>query len=167
MIFAGSTPSVQAAKAATATIPIIFVSAGDPVQLGMVASFNRPGGNATGVNLFTTELEPKKLELLHEFVPKAVVIGVLVNPSYVHAETQSNDLLAAAGALGRQIHVVNASNESDIDAAFATLSQRRIGALLVTSSRSSQGCATGSSGWQHVTRCLQSTDNVSSSRPMV
>ena len=133
VIFAGSTPSVQAAKAATATIPIIFVSAGDPVQLGMVASFNRPGGNATGVNLFTTELEPKKLELLHEFVPKAAVIGVLVNPSYVHAERQSKDLLAAAGALGRQIHVVNASNESDIDAAFATLSQRRIGALLVSS----------------------------------
>jgi ABC-type uncharacterized transport system substrate-binding protein len=133
VIFAGSTPSLQATKAATATIPIVFVSAGDPVQLGVVASFNRPGGNATGVNLFTTELEPKKLELLQEFVPKAAMIGVLVNPSYVHAEMQSNTLQAAAGALGRQIHVVNASNESDIDAAFATLTQRRIGALLVTS----------------------------------
>ena len=132
MIFAGSTPSVQATKAATATIPIVFVSAGDPVQLGVVASFNRPGGNVTGVNLFTIELEPKKLELLHEFVPKAAMIGVLVSPSYVHALTQSNDLRAAAGALGRQIHVVNASNESDIDAVFATLTERRM-ALLVTS----------------------------------
>ena len=133
VIFAGSTPSAQATKAATATIPIVFVSAGDPVQLGLVASFNRPGGNATGVNLFTTELESKKLELLHEFVPKAAMVGVLVNPSYVHAETQSSDLQAAARVLGRQIHVVNASNESDIDAAFATLTQRRVGVLLVTS----------------------------------
>jgi putative ABC transport system substrate-binding protein len=133
VIFAGSTPSVLAAKAATTTIPIAFVSAGDPVQLGVVASFNRPGGNATGVNLFTTALELKKLELLHEFVPKAAMIGILLNPSYVLAETQSNDLRAAAGALGRQIHVVSADNESDINAAFVTLTQRRIGALLVTS----------------------------------
>jgi putative ABC transport system substrate-binding protein len=133
VIFAGSTPSAQATKAATATIPIVFVSGGDPVQLGLVASFNRPGGNATGINLFTTELESKKLELLHEFVPKAAVIGVLMNPSYVHAKTQLNDLQAAAGAWGRQIHVVNASNEIDIDAAFATLTQRRISVLLVTS----------------------------------
>ena len=101
MIFAGSTPSVLATKAATTTIPIAFVSAGDPVQLGMVASFNRPSGNATGVNLFTTALKSKKLELLHEFVPKAAMIGVFVNPAYVHAETQSNDLQAAASALGR------------------------------------------------------------------
>jgi len=133
VIFAGSTPSVLATKAATTTIPIVFVSAGDPVQLGVVASFNRPGGNATGVNLFTTALEPKKLELLHEFVPKAAMIGVLLNPSYVHAETQSSDLRAAAKALGRQIHIVNTGNENDIDAAFATLTERRIGALLVTS----------------------------------
>jgi putative tryptophan/tyrosine transport system substrate-binding protein len=133
VIFAGSTPSVLATKAATTTIPIVFVSAGDPVQLGVVASFNRPGGNATGINLFTTALELKKLELLHEFVPKPAMIGVLLNPSYVHAETQSNDLRAAAGALGRQIHVVNAGNENDIDAAFATLAEQRIGALLVTS----------------------------------
>ena len=133
VIFAGSTPSVLATKAATTTIPIVFVSAGDPVQLGVVASFNRPGGNATGVNLFTTALEPKKLELLHEFVPKAAMIGVLLNPSYVHAETQSSDLRSAAKALGRQIHIVNTGNENDIDAAFATLTERRIGALLVTS----------------------------------
>jgi putative ABC transport system substrate-binding protein len=133
VIFAGSTPSVLATKAATTTTPIVFVSAGDPVQLGVVASFNRPGGNATGVNLFTTALELKKLELLHEFVPKAAMIGILLNPSYVLAETQSNDLRAAAGALGRQIHVVSADNENDIDAAFMTLAERRIGSLLVTS----------------------------------
>jgi putative tryptophan/tyrosine transport system substrate-binding protein len=133
VIFAGSTPSVLATKAATTTIPIVFVSAGDPVRLGVVASFNRPGGNATGVNLFTTELEPKKLELLHELVPKAAIIGVLVNPSYVHAETQSNVLQAAAVALGRQIRIVNASSESDINAPFAKFAERPIGALLVTS----------------------------------
>src|SRR5262245_2752670 len=133
VIFAGSTPSVLAAKAATTTIPIAFVSGGDPVQLGVIANFNRPGGNATGVNLFTTALEPKKLELLHEFIPKAAIIGVLLNPSYVLAETQSSELRAAAGALKRQIYVVNASNENDINAAFATLAERGIGALLVTS----------------------------------
>src|SRR5262245_632999 len=88
VIFAGSTPSAQATKAATTTIPIVFISGGDPVQLGLVASFNRPSGNATGVNLFTTDLESKKLELIHEFVPKGTVIGILVNPSYVLARTQ-------------------------------------------------------------------------------
>ena len=133
VMFAGSTPSILSAKAATTSIPIVFVSAGDPVQLGVIASFNRPGGNATGVNLFTTALELKKLELLHEFIPKPTIIGVLLNPSYVHTETQSNALRAAAGALGRQINFVNASNENDIEVAFAALAERRIGAVLVTS----------------------------------
>jgi putative ABC transport system substrate-binding protein len=133
VIYAATIPGAVAAQAATTTIPIVFIGAGDPVQLGLVASFNRPGGNVTSVNLFTATLEGKKLELLHELVPKAATIGVLINPSWVHAETQSKDLQAAARTLGLQIDIVNASNESSIDTAFATLAERRIGALLVSS----------------------------------
>jgi putative ABC transport system substrate-binding protein len=133
VIFAGSTPAALAAKAATTTTPIVFIGGGDPVELGLVASFNRPGGNVTGVNLFTNALEPKKLELLHQLVPKAATIGALINPSWVYAEIQSKDLQGAARTLGLQIHVVNANNESGIDTAFAMLAEQRIGALLVTS----------------------------------
>ena len=132
VIYASSLADALAAKAATTTIPIIFIATGDPVQLGLVASFNRPSGNATGVNQFSAALEPKKLELLHELVPKAGVIGVLVNPTYPTAETISKDLQAATRTLGVQIHVVNASDESGIDTAFATLVEQRVGALLVT-----------------------------------
>jgi ABC-type uncharacterized transport system substrate-binding protein len=133
VIYAATIPGALAAQAATTTIPIVFIGAGDPVQLGLVASFNRPGGNVTGINLFSATLEGKKLELLHELVPKAATIGVLINPSWVHAETQSKDLQTAASTLGLQIDIVNASNESSIDTAFATLAERHIGALLVTS----------------------------------
>src|SRR6516164_3369542 len=94
VIYASSLADALAAKAATTTIPIVFIATGDPVQLGLVASFNRPGGNATGVNQFSAALEPKKLELLHELVPKAGVIGVLLNPTYPTAETISKDLQA-------------------------------------------------------------------------
>ena len=132
VIYASSLADALAAKAATTTIPIVFIATGDPVQLGLVASFNRPGGNATGVNQFSAALEPKKLELLHELVPKAGVIGVLVNPTYPTAETISKDLQVATRTLGVQIHVVNASDESGIDTAFATLVEQRVGALLVT-----------------------------------
>jgi putative ABC transport system substrate-binding protein len=117
--------------AATATIPIVFVNGLDPVKLGLVASLNRPGGNATGFYLFTTTLEPKKLELLHELVPKASVIGVLVNPTNPNAETVSKDLHAAARSLGLELHIVNASKH-DIDMAYATIVQRGAGALLVS-----------------------------------
>ena len=132
VIYASSLADALAAKAATTTIPIVFIATGDPVQLGLVASFNRPGGNATGVNQFSAALEPKKLELLHELVPKAGVIGVLVNPTYPTTETISKDLQVATRTLGVQIHVVNASDESGIDTAFATLVEQRVGALLVT-----------------------------------
>ena len=133
VIFAGGPPAAPAVKAATATIPIVFVNGLDPVKLGLVASLNRPGGNATGFYLFTTTLEPKKLELLHELVPTAAVIGVLVNPTSPNAERTSIDLQAAARALARTIYIVNASTERDIDTAFAAIVQRGAGALLVGS----------------------------------
>jgi putative tryptophan/tyrosine transport system substrate-binding protein len=127
----GGPPSGLAAKAATVTTPIVFIVASDPVKLGLVASLNHPGGNATGVGLFSLILGPKKLELLHELVPKAVVVGVLVNPASPNAETISKDLQAAARTLGLQIHVVNAATEREFGAAFATLVQQRAGALVV------------------------------------
>ena len=130
MIFVGG-PAAPVAKAATATIPIVFVNGLDPVKFGLVASLNRPGGNATGIYLFTNTLERKRLELLHELVPKATAIAVLVNPTNPNAETVSHDLQAAARTLGLQIDIVNASAERDIDAAFATILQRAEGALVV------------------------------------
>jgi putative tryptophan/tyrosine transport system substrate-binding protein len=131
VILAAGPPSAPAARAATTTIPIVFIIGLDPIQLGLVASLNRPGGNATGIHLFTTALEPKKLEVLHEFVPKATAVGVLVNPGSPAAEPVSNNLREAGRALGLAIHIVGASTEREIDAAFATLVQRGVGALLV------------------------------------
>src|SRR6516225_6368899 len=128
----GGPASGLAAKAATATTPIVFIHALDPVKAGFVASLNRPGGNATGIYLFTAALEPKKLELLHELVPKAAVIGVLVNPRSANAETMSKDLQAAASKFGLQICLVKAAAASEFGAAFATLVQQRAGALVVT-----------------------------------
>ena len=127
----GGPPSALAAKAATTTIPVIFILASDPIKLGLVASLNRPGGNATGVSLFAVTVEPKKLELLHELVPKAVVIGVLTNPRNPNAETISKDLQTAAGKLGLQIQPVHAVAESEFDAAFTSLVQQQAGALVV------------------------------------
>ena len=114
-----------AAKAATTTIPIVFTTAGDPVQIGLVASLSRPGGNVTGVTQLNVEVAPKRLELLHELVPTATVIALLVNPTNPNAETQSRDLQAAARTLGLQLHVLHASTERDFDTVFATLVQLR------------------------------------------
>ena len=128
----GSTPAALAAKAATTTIPIVFVTAATRSRLGLVASLNRPGGNLTGVATLTVELGPKQLELLHELVPTATIMALLVNPtSPVLAETQSRDLQAAARTLGLQLHVLHASTESDFDTVFATLGQLRAGALVI------------------------------------
>jgi putative ABC transport system substrate-binding protein len=134
VIFAsGGPPSVLAAKAASVTTPIVFMLASDPIKLGMVASLNHPGGNATGVGLFNVAVEPKKLEILHQLVPKAMKIGVLVNPRNPNAQTITTELQTAAGALGLQIHIVNAATPGEFGAAFTTLVQQQAGALVVGS----------------------------------
>jgi putative ABC transport system substrate-binding protein len=128
----GGSVSVLAAKAAAPTIPIVFLMGDlDPVQAGIVTSLNRPGGNITGVTPFLSVLGPKQVELLHELVPNATVIGMLVNPNFPDAKTQARNAQEAARALGRQIFVLNASNERDLERAFATFVQRGIGALLI------------------------------------
>jgi putative ABC transport system substrate-binding protein len=124
-------PPVLAVKAATGTIPIVFTSAADPVKAGLVASFNRPGGNVTGVSLIGSALEAKRLDLLHQLTPGAVVIGVLVNPKNPDADLQLRELQDAADVIKLQIHVVRASTESEIGTAFATVAQQGASALLV------------------------------------
>ena len=131
VIAATSTPAALAAKLATAIIPIVFETAGDPVKLGLVASLNRPDGNVTGVTQLSSELVAKRLGLLHDLIPTATIIGFLLNPTDPRAESQTKDMQEAAHALGLQIHVLNASTEGEIDKAFATLPQLRAGALLV------------------------------------
>jgi ABC-type uncharacterized transport system substrate-binding protein len=127
----GGPLSGLAAKAASTTTPIVFIVASDPVKLGLVASLNHPGGNATGVGLFAVTVEPKKLALLHELVPKAMRVGVLANPRNPNSETVTTDLRMAASTLGLRIHVVNATTEPEFGAAFATLVEQRAGALVV------------------------------------
>ena len=131
LIGAFGPPAAQAAKAATTTIPIVFTSI-DPVKFGLVASLNRPGGNATGVHVVNIDLEGKQLELLSEMVPASAPVAVLINPHGEHAEQQAKDVQAAAPRIGRQILILNASSERDIDTAFRTLIERRAGGLLVT-----------------------------------
>jgi putative tryptophan/tyrosine transport system substrate-binding protein len=129
---AGGTPSALAAKAATATIPIVFGVAVDPVEVGLVASLSRPGGNLTGVTNLNAEVGPKRLELLHELLPAATIIAVLVDPtSPTLAEAFSRDLQTAARSLGVQLHVLHASTESDLDTVFANLVQLRASALVI------------------------------------
>ena len=128
----GNTPSTLAAKAATSTIPIVFVTAVDPVEAGLVASLNRPGGNLTGVNTLDLEVGPKRLELLHELVPAVTVVALLVNPTSPNlAESTTKDLQEAARTLGLQLHVLHASTERDFDTVFATLVRLRAGALVI------------------------------------
>ncbi len=126
-----STPAALAAKAATMSIPIVFSIGGDPVELGLVASLNRPGGNITGVTWRSTELIAKGLELIVELVPASTPIAALVNPANPNTEIQSRDLHAAASTLGRKVRVLNAGTERDIDSAFATLAHEGAGALLI------------------------------------
>jgi putative ABC transport system substrate-binding protein len=133
VIFAAGGPDpARAAKAATTTIPIAFLSATDPVRAGLVPSLNRPGGNVTGVSIMGSLLEGKRLELLHELVPKASIIAVLIDPNYPAAQSESQDAQQAAARLGVTPTMLTAGTERDIDAAFAALVQRGAGALLVT-----------------------------------
>ena len=127
----GSAGVARAAKAATATIPIVFANGGDPVKVGLVASMNRPGGNATGVSYYTSVLIPKRLELLRELAPQAQTIGFLVNPTNPVSEGDVEDMEDAARSVGQQILVLRAKNETEIDTAFAAISQHRADALLV------------------------------------
>ncbi|MGC1776654.1 MAG: ABC transporter substrate-binding protein [Xanthobacteraceae bacterium] len=122
-----------AAKAATSTIPIVFVFGGDPVKYGLVASFNRPGGNITGVSVLATVLVSKKLELLCEIIPNVTAIGLLVNPTSAGSEIQVRQAQAAAHTLGRRIVVLNASSEDQFDAAFTSLVAQRVGGLIIAS----------------------------------
>jgi putative ABC transport system substrate-binding protein len=131
IVATGGGASALAVKAATTTIPTVFSAATDPVELGLVASFNRPGGNVTGIYVMTNSLEAKRLGLLHELVQSARTIAVLVNPSTPGAENQLMEAQSAARTVARQVHILNASSESDIDTAFATLPQVRAEALLV------------------------------------
>jgi putative ABC transport system substrate-binding protein len=132
IVAAGSSQSALAAKTATATIPIVFDTNDDPVKLGLADSFNRPAGNATGVAFFTAALDGKRLELLHELVPKAVAIGVLINPVSPNTERVLPEIQEAARVAKLQLHVIEASSEHDIDAAFTTLADLRAEALLVS-----------------------------------
>jgi putative ABC transport system substrate-binding protein len=131
VIAATGTPTALAAKAASATIPIVFETAGDPIKLGLIPGLSRPGGNITGVTQLSSELVSKRLGLLHDLIPTATTIGFLVNPADPRTETQTKDTQEAARALGLQIHVLNASTEAEIDSAVARLPQLRAGALLV------------------------------------
>jgi putative ABC transport system substrate-binding protein len=129
-VIAANGIAAQTAKAATATIPIVFVAGFDPVEVGMVANLNQPGGNITGVSILDVELGPKRLELLHELIPTASIIAALVNPSDpARAETESRDLQARA--LGLQLHVLHASTERDLDTVFASVGQLRAGGLAI------------------------------------
>jgi putative ABC transport system substrate-binding protein len=124
-------PAVQTAKAATSTIPIVFVVGFDPLAFGLVTSLNRPDGNLTGVSVLDVEIGAKRLQLLHELVPTAAIIALLVNPTTPAAETIARDAQAAASALGLQLHVLHASSDRDFDTVFATVAQLRAGALVI------------------------------------
>ena len=131
IVTAGGDPAAQAAKAATATIPIVFVSGSDPVKVGLVASLNRPGGNITGVHMLILGLGAKQLGLLHELMPAANPVGILVNPNFADAQTQLRDVEEAAQSLGLKLVVQKAGTEFEFETAFADLARQKAGAILV------------------------------------
>jgi putative tryptophan/tyrosine transport system substrate-binding protein len=133
VIAATTTPAARAAKAATATIPIVFESATDPIRFGLVASLSRPGGNVTGVTQTNAQVAPKLLQMLHEMLPTARIIGLMVNPAGGDLATdQVKDFLSAAQTLGVELRILNASTNGDIDAAFTSLNELRAGGLVIT-----------------------------------
>jgi putative ABC transport system substrate-binding protein len=131
VLAATGTPAAVVARKATTTIPIVFTTAGDPVDLGLVTSLSRPGGNATGATQLSVEVSPKRLELLHEMLPKATIMALLINPTSPNAATVSSETQIAARARGLQLHILNASTERDIDEAFAKAVQLKAEGLLI------------------------------------
>jgi putative ABC transport system substrate-binding protein len=131
VIAALAPPAVAAAKAATTTIPIIFAVGSDPIDLGLVSSFRRPTSNLTGINIFAEALTPKRQELLHELVPHASLVAMLVNPTSPHTQSELRHVEAAAGRLGQQVRIFNVRTDAEIDAAFTTIIDQRIGGLLL------------------------------------
>jgi putative ABC transport system substrate-binding protein len=131
LVTVGGEPAALAVKAATSTIPIVFLVGSDPVKLGLVASYNRPGGNSTGVNMLTETLEPKRIGILRELLPQVSKIAVLVNPKFPPAEMQSRDIDQAAFSLGIQTEQFRASNESKIEVAFQSIARQQLPALIV------------------------------------
>jgi putative ABC transport system substrate-binding protein len=127
----GGEPSPQSAKAATQTIPIVFTANGDPVRQGLVASLNRPGGNVTGITIFGDGAVTKRLQLLHELMPQAAAIAFLMNPNNLNGDIEMRAAQTAAHSLGKEMPVLRASNERELDTAFATMAQQQAGALLV------------------------------------
>jgi len=134
LIATGGEPAALAAKSATSTIPIVFAIGGDPIKLGLVASYNRPGGNATGANILAAEMDGKRLELLHELMPNAARVGLLLNPNFPAYPTQLNELQQAATIMGLQVDVLRANTDGEIEAAFEIASRKRIGALVLAAS---------------------------------
>jgi len=130
-VIVGNLRSAQAAKAATTRVPIVFATGSDPVQDGLVSSLNRPGGNVTGLVFFAAVLGAKRLELLHQMVPKATTIGVLVNPGNSNTEAERSEVQAAAKSIGKQLIILEARSARDIEAAFATFVERGAGALFI------------------------------------
>jgi putative ABC transport system substrate-binding protein len=133
LVATGGDASALAAKAATATIPVVFNMTSDPVKAGLVESFNRPGGNATGCVTLTESMAPKRFDLLREIVPAVTLFGAIINPNYPAAAGQLRDVEAAAPQIGKRVFVAKASNDPELDAAFAALLRERVGALLVAS----------------------------------
>jgi putative tryptophan/tyrosine transport system substrate-binding protein len=133
-VISTTTPSLLHAKAAAGTTPIVFMSVDDPVRLGVVASFNRPGGNATGIYALAAALEGKRAQLLHELVPKATTVALLVDPNHPSAEAQSREMREAVHSLGLNLLILNAGTQGEIDAGFTTLVRERVGALAVSAS---------------------------------
>jgi putative ABC transport system substrate-binding protein len=134
LVATGGEPAALAAKSATSTIPIVFAIGGDPIKLGLVASYNRPGGNATGANILAAEMDGKRLGLLHELMPNALRVGVLLNPNFPAYTEQLNDLQHAAKIINLQVEILRANTDGEIDAAFEFSSQKHLEALVLTAS---------------------------------
>ena len=165
IVTTGGETSAVAAKAATTTIPIVFNTGTDPVRLGLVASLARPGGNATGVNIFTTELAEKRLGLLLDVVPAEVTIAILLNPNFAPALANGREAEAAARAVGKEIVVFNAANESEIDTAFAGVAQLGSRARLSAPTHTLTAGASKSWRWPRVMLFRPSTNGASLPKP--